>query len=1003
MGCDANKHRAAKPGAGRVILRLVARQTIRVYRYKVTALKRFAFKAVLFSTVILAVAYISLFFFIRSVRFQQWLKAEAIQRTGHKINLSDLRLTFPFSLTASAVEVSNESGTLLQGQRITVTFGFIDLFSKSIYRIKLQKPIFHVDLQKLFDSSAKNSIDIAIRHLNIEDGTIVLRTIEGQSSEFRAVNLNAQNLNMGRASGIILQADLPWLTASAEISIHREKEEQEAEIKVRQTRTRDLAGLLSRKTPPRDALNIKIKLRKADGETLAVSASGQVDGLAIGAEKINARFESRADIDTSFKNAVVSAKIEVTELPSQIGSIKLAGIPGGAVGNLEGTYSFPGRTMTFKALHLTSASGIADGKGVIFFGPEPTFTNTHMNLSKVPVTAIKSFLPEPIRAWTLRGIADADLEIEGPWDAIAIKGVARTNGAELKTDALSLQQLNLTAPFTWANSTLRAGDVRIQGKALAFKSSAVQFAAEELQLDGRLESKPDQPLRTNGKLRLLRGRYATPDGSKMGENFTLAGHLNITNGEGNIFSLTGNLNVEEGEILWGKFFGDFKSQKPSIDFDGDYFASQDELQLRRLDLSLATVGKVGLVGTVQQISQKPIARIQVTGDDIQPSSVFDFFIRETLSRSYPILDQLTLGGRVDLAAQVSGTLDDLSIDGSLQVRRGSLRAKSNKWQVGAMNLTLPFRVHLPAATREGISAGIPAGALAIGSLRFGTESIPEIKTPVSLWNNALKFDQPIRVPIYGGTIEIRNLAWADLIGHPQAFSLALEAKDLQVQRLTESLGWYRFGGTLSGSIPKVEMAGNVLRSEGEIQIEVFGGHVQVSKTEIENPLSSLPAIKLDARFQEIQLEQASDTFAFGRISGILEGTISDLIIADGQPSQMQADVHTVARSDSSQWISVEALNKITVLSSGEDGSLVYGGIAGFFDEFRYSKMGFKATLRNDKLTLRGVESNDGKEFLVVGSFLPPTVNVISHTREIGFSDLMKRLQQIQKSDKPQIK
>ena len=884
-----------------------------------------------------------------------------------------------------------------------MTFGFIDLFSRSIYRIKLQKPIFHVDLQKLFDSSAKNSIDIAIRHLNIEDGTIVLKTIAGQSLDFRAVNLNAQNVNMGQASGIMLQTDLPWLTASAAISIHSEKEEQEAEIKVRQAPTRDLLRLLSKKTPPRDALNIKIKLRKTHSQALAVSASGQVDGLAVGAEKINGRFETRTEIDPSFKNATVSANIEATELPSQIGSVELPSISGGAIGNLEGTYSFRERTITFKALHFTSASGIADGTGVVSFGPEPTFTNTHMKLSKVPVITIKPFLPEAIKAWTLRGIADADLEIEGSWDAIAIKGVARTNGAEVTGGAFSLQQLNLTAPFAWANSTLHANDVRLQGKTLALTGSNLKLAAEELQLDGALEMRPNKPMKTTGNLRLLRGRYASSDGSKMAENFALAGHLDITNGEKNIFSLSGSLNIDEGEILWGKFFGDFKPHKPSIDFDGDYFASQDKLQLRRLDLSLTNVGKVGLVGTVQQISQKPIARIQVTGDDIQPSSVFDFFIRETLSRSYPILDQLALGGRVDLAAQVSGTLDDLSVDGNLQVRRATLGVKSDNWQVGPMNLALPFRIHFPTATRHGISAATPAGALTIESLRFGTELVPEIKTPVSLWSNALTFNQSIRIPIYGGAIEIHNLAWADLIGDPQAFSLAIEAKDLQLQRLTESLGWYRFGGTLSGSIPKVEMVGNVLRGEGQIEIGVFGGYVQLSKTEIENPFSSLPAIKLNARFQEVHLEQASETFAFGRISGILEGTINDLVIADGQPSQMQADVHTVTRSGSSQWISVDALNKITVLSSGEDGSLVYGGIAGFFDEFRYSKMGFKATLRNDKLTLRGVESNDGKEFLVVGSFLPPTVNVISHTREIGFSDLMKRLEQVQKSDRPQIK
>jgi hypothetical protein len=178
--------------------------------------------------------------------------------------------------------------------------------------------------------------------------------------------------------------------------------------------------------------------------------------------------------------------------------------------------------------------------------------------------------------------------------------------------------------------------------------------------------------------------------------------------------------------------------------------------------------------------------------------------------------------------------------------------------------------------------------------------------------------------------------------------------------------------------------------------------VQVSKTEIENPFSSLPAIKLDARFQDIHLEQASETFAFGRISGILEGTINNLVITNGQPSQMQADVYTVTGTDSSQWISVDALNKITILSSGEDGSLVYGGIAGLFDEFRYSKMGFKASLRNDKVTLRGVESKDGKP-LVVGSFPSPTVNIISHTERSVLAILKSRLEQIQKSDKPQIK
>ena len=74
---------------------------------------------------------------------------------------------------------------------------------------------------------------------------------------------------------------------------------------------------------------------------------------------------------------------------------------------------------------------------------------------------------------------------------------------------------------------------------------------------------------------------------------------------------------------------------------------------------------------------------------------------------------------------------------------------------------------------------------------------------------------------------------------------------------------------------------------------------------------------------------------------------------------------------------------------------LYGGLASFFDSFRYSKLGFKAALKNDKLMLRGIETKNGQEYLVVGTLLPPTVNIVSHTQEIGFSELMGRLKRIQ--------
>jgi hypothetical protein len=47
-----------------------------------------------------------------------------------------------------------------------------------------------------------------------------------------------------------------------------------------------------------------------------------------------------------------------------------------------------------------------------------------------------------------------------------------------------------------------------------------------------------------------------------------------------------------------------------------------------------------------------------------------------------------------------------------------------------------------------------------------------------------------------------------------------------------------------------------------------------------------------------------------------------------------------------------------------------------------------------------VESREGQEYLVVGTLIPPTVNVISHTQEIAFSELLRRLERIEKAEAP---
>ena len=965
--------------------------------------KRALLWGALLTVLVFTLAYAVLFLLVSSGRFQHWLTAEISKKSGFEVNLGDLRLVPPLRLVASAVAVSKSARNILQSDRIDLTLSPIDLFSRSIYRLQIKSPRVYLDIHELFEPSSKRSFEITIRRLNIDSGTIVLRTSEANHLEFHSVTMDADNFTVGGATGLNLRSDLPWLNARAEIAFHGEDNEKIVGIIIRQTSAKKDNLGVARKTSP-DAIRAEVKLRKKETGDLQILATGQVDQLVMNKQDWSGRFDVNANIDAALKTIVLSGNADAAALPSGVSMISPLFGEGPVSSIFEGNYSIAQKQLELKSLRLKSRTAVAEGAGDVDFNRQLSFSKTRFKLRNISNDTLKQLLPQWLGVWTYNGATEADVELNGAWPAVVVSGVLRSEGSNWKNEKISLEKISVNAPFAWRNGSLRCDDVQIAGKTLIFdQNDKTRISAEEILFSGGLENAGSSPLRSRGKLEIRRGRFATADGSKVGENLALTVRFGATTtADKNIISAVGKLDVEQAEVLWGTFFGDFKNYRPALDFDGDYFISENKFGFRRLHLSMLNIGTIALSGTVARSKESPNINVALQSADFKPSGFFEFFIRDTFKKSYPFLDQLLIDGRMSFSARAQGPLRTLSTTGVLQLQGGTVSGKAKNWQIGPIRLTLPFEIYLPSGKADSATAKIQPGTLVIDSARFRSESIPTVRTVVALRNNSLKFEQPIQIGIYGGTIEIINLSWKDVIAHPEAMSFSLNTKNLELERLTAALDWYRFSGTISGSIPRVEWSGTSLRSEGQIQAQLFGGRVQISKTEIENPFSPVPSIKLDCRFQDIDLDKASQTFEFGRISGIVEGSVTDLVLSNGQASQFVADVHSVERSGTSQWISVEALNKITVLSSGNNAGTLYGGLSRLFDNFRYSKLGFKATLKNDKLTLRGIESRDGKEYLVVGSFLPPTVNVISYTQEISFSELMRRLKQIQKSDKPQI-
>jgi hypothetical protein len=973
-----------------------------MYRFFMTVSARTALKVVIFLLASFALVVITLAVVFQSSRFKDWLLAEIAQRSGYEVRLASLGFRLPFTIVAQAVEVTKPRQFQFKTSRLTATFTPFDLWSKTWHRVEIEKPVLQLDIDEITKAPAQGSTEIALRHLNVQNGTIVLKRGEQTVFELANIDLNAQDLNLGGPSGVVLSADVPQLNGVAELRVKGRLRDLESEITLRPKRSQSLLSLGGAKAA-NDLLHLRVKLRAPEKQAANASIESKFHDLDIGGNKLTGTLNGQVTIDAKQTEITFSSMATIIEFANGWRAMPIKLPKGDLALDLAGNYLIAEKALAVKSLRLSAPFASGAGEARVVFGAVPAISAARINFRDLPLEIVKAYLPAPLNRWNYAGQAQATVNLQGAWNALEVKGMVESNALQVRGDDIAVASLSVAAPFEWSKQALHFKDAKLLANKIVYSpKERWQAAVDKLQIGVAFDYQADRPLKLSGRIDGSGIKFKSPDDSKVGENLSLNGPFElVADAAKTSVSIGGKFSADSGELLWGKFFGDVKTQKPVLELNAEYARDSDRLDCRRCNLALAGVGLVEVGGAIEHIFETPNLRLLASSANFSPGGFFEFFLRETFNRQFPLLDKLAIAGQMAFRLQLNGPLNALGVAGDVSLKDGELAAKSNDWRIGPIALNLPLQIHL-ADINPAAATAPPVGKLTIERIRFANQTIAPIATTISLSNNALRVHQPIHLAVFGGVIEIGNVFWPDLLKDPKQVSFSAEAKRLRLEELTQAMNWTRFSGTLTGSIPQVQAAQNMVLTRGEIQAELFGGQLRMGKFEIDNPFSALAAIKLDARFNDIQLEQLSQTFAFGRISGILEGSIDDLVVSAGQPSELRADIHSVDHGGE-QRISVEALNKITVLSSGEDGGALYGGLAGFFDSFRYSKLGFKATLKNDRLILRGVESRGDQEMLVVGSFLPPTVNIISHTQSIAFSELLKRLERINKTDKPNVK
>lgn len=442
-----------------------------------------------------------------------------------------------------------------------------------------------------------------------------------------------------------------------------------------------------------------------------------------------------------------------------------------------------------------------------------------------------------------------------------------------------------------------------------------------------------------------------------------------------------------GELLWDRYYVDL-AQHP-LAFSGRVEPLGDAVRLSSGRLVVGRIGTLRGGGTYGRSDRRLRGKLEFDIPGLP--ALYRLAVREPLAESRPTLAGIEVDGRAIGSLEQSYTAAGARrLHGRVDVAAGSLTLAEPPLRLRGVDLRLPIDLQEGAG---GATAASQSGWLHIASMSFGAAAVERLAFPLVVGTNRIATAAPVRIDLFGGDLELTELRADALLGDDAHASLSLALRAIDLEALAAAAGLPRVAGTVSGAIPSLRWRGQEIRSEGEIRADLFGGHLRVRNIAVDELFSPVPALRVDADFDNLSLAQMTRTFNFGRITGVIAGEVEDLVVVDGQPVSFTARVATVPRAAVSQRISVRAIRQISILG-GTGGDPLTQGILSLFDEYRYAKMGFRCRLENDRFHLGGVDRVDGNEYLVVGSTLPPRVSVVSHTRVVAFSELVRRLARV---------
>ncbi len=482
---------------------------------------------------------------------------------------------------------------------------------------------------------------------------------------------------------------------------------------------------------------------------------------------------------------------------------------------------------------------------------------------------------------------------------------------------------------------------------------------------------------------------ANPEGTTATDQLAASVDLRGDRIEG-AWQLAASVQSAHGEALSGRWYWNFSNQPLQAQWRGEW-SDSNLLRLDDVQISAGSFLRAGARGSIDFTKQPDIRELHVTLADLDlaalpPQTRDGIFAGSLVSQlqgaghfngSIEIRDNLPTALDLTLnAVRLEDQSAKLALDGvnghliwhNLERRKQALADKAEETQSDLR-------------WKSGLLYGVQIGG---AQIRFTTA------------DNDVRLTQAARIPILDGGLAIRTLQLRR-IGE-EAMSIRFDATldPISVAQLCKAFGWPEFAGKLSGSIPDLTLEAGVLTLGGALQASVFDGRLSVRDLKLSDPFGARPRLQANVDFSKLNLEAVTGAFSFGKITGRIDGHISDLELVGWEPVAFDAALFSTPGDRTRRRISQRAVENISSIGGGGAAAALQRSVMRFFKEFNYDKLGISCRLSNDVCLMQGVAARGSGYYLVKGSGLP-RIDVIGDAHRVDWPSLEATLKELPQS------